>query len=112
MGKAYTQSQHRAINAREYPGTRQLCCICDEPTGRCEEDGIWWPGLDGWVCPECDNHFTHLWGYRKWLGQYYGQPCKLHKTGPMNVALIEFPDGVKHITLRMGLRGLDWEPKN
>lgn len=29
-----SQSEHEAINAREYPGTRELCCACCEPTGR------------------------------------------------------------------------------
>lgn len=46
------QCEHEAINAREYPGTRQLCALCDAPTGRCEEDSIF---LDdgGPVCEEC-----------------------------------------------------------
>ena len=34
------QTEHARINAREYPGTRQMCCICDQPTERCEEDTI------------------------------------------------------------------------
>jgi hypothetical protein len=40
MGKAYTQDEHERINAREYPGTRQLCYVCEQPTGRCEDDTI------------------------------------------------------------------------
>lgn len=76
-----------------------------------EEDGIWWEQLDGWVCPECDDHWTHFWGFHKWLGQYYGQPCRLIATSRMNTALIEFPDGKKHVTLRYGLRKLSWTPK-
>ena len=39
--KTYTQCEHAYINAREYPGTRQLCSLCEEPTGRCEDDSIY-----------------------------------------------------------------------
>ena len=38
---AMHQSEHESWNASHYPGTLQLCSICDEPTGRCEEDAIW-----------------------------------------------------------------------
>jgi len=47
------QSEHEAINAREYPGTRQLCCVCDLPTGRCEEDAIYLTDGTGPLCVEC-----------------------------------------------------------
>ena len=47
------QHEHEAINAREYPGTRQLCVTCDEPTERCEEDGIYAEDGDGPLCVEC-----------------------------------------------------------
>jgi hypothetical protein len=50
---ARTQAEHAAINAREYPGTRQLCALCDEPTGRCEEDAIYDSLGNGPMCPEC-----------------------------------------------------------
>jgi hypothetical protein len=56
MGKAYTQDEHARINAREYPGTRQLCRICDQPTGRCEDDSIYLDEDDlesGPVCEDC-----------------------------------------------------------
>lgn len=33
--------EHEKWNAKHYPGTLQLCSICDEPTGRCEDDTIW-----------------------------------------------------------------------
>jgi hypothetical protein len=36
--RALHQSEHETWNASHYPGTRQLCVECDEPTGRCEED--------------------------------------------------------------------------
>ena len=60
---ARTQAEHAAINAREYPGTRQLCALCDEPTGRCEEDAIWVetdvPGCEcGPLCPDCYHMMT------------------------------------------------------
>ncbi len=36
--KALYQPEHGKWNALNYPGTRQLCSLCDEPTGRCEDD--------------------------------------------------------------------------
>ena len=36
--RAITQSEHERWNATHYPGTRQLCALCGDPTGRCEED--------------------------------------------------------------------------
>ena len=36
--KALNQSVHNWWNANHYPGTRQLCSICQQPTDRCEED--------------------------------------------------------------------------
>ena len=43
MKKTYTQKEHRKINRHQYPGTRELCCICDDPTGRAGkgEDSIY-----------------------------------------------------------------------
>jgi hypothetical protein len=37
---AFDQDEHARINARHYPGTRQLCCTCAQPTGRCSEDEL------------------------------------------------------------------------
>jgi len=62
--KARSQSEHERINAREYPGTRQLCVECDEPTGRCEDDSLeveienyhWGHICTHWhgpLCPAC-----------------------------------------------------------
>jgi len=51
-GKAHDQITHKHINADHYPGTRQLCDACDEPTGRCEEDDLWVDD-DGPFCEEC-----------------------------------------------------------
>lgn len=51
-GKALDQDTHRSINARHYPGTRQLCVECDAPTGRCEDDSIF-VGECGPLCTTC-----------------------------------------------------------
>jgi len=47
-----TQSEHTRWNAHNYPGTRQLCEQCDEPTGRCEEDSLY-AGDTGPLCENC-----------------------------------------------------------
>ena len=49
---AMDQSTHESWNAHHYPGTRQLCGLCDNPTGRCEEDAMW--DSEGRpLCEEC-----------------------------------------------------------
>lgn len=49
---AMTQLEHEDWNARNWPGTLQLCEICEQPTGRCEEDEIM--NAHGQrVCEEC-----------------------------------------------------------
>lgn len=62
MTRARSQAAHRAINAKEYPGTRQLCAVCGRETERCEEDALY--AVDGrgplcWCCfrdsEEADN---------------------------------------------------------
>jgi hypothetical protein len=35
-----------------WPEGRQLCCQCDQPTGRCEDDAIY-DGDLGPLCPDC-----------------------------------------------------------
>lgn len=50
--KAISQKEHERINSREYPGTRQLCEICWQPTDRCEDDAIY---LDSGVGPLCED---------------------------------------------------------
>ena len=52
-GRVLLPSQHEAINATHYPGTRQLCEVCGEPTERCEDDDIWLEDGTGPLCPEC-----------------------------------------------------------
>lgn len=54
MGEFLGQSEHARINAREYPGTRQLCSRCDEPTGRGEDDTIW-SADDKPLCEDCHD---------------------------------------------------------
>ena len=46
------QSAHRAWNASNYPGTRQLCVECDAETGRCEEDSMY-ADEHGPLCEAC-----------------------------------------------------------
>ena len=54
-GKRHAMSQdaHEAWNAKQYPGTRQLCAECDAPTGRCEDDSLFTESGDGPFCEEC-----------------------------------------------------------
>ncbi len=56
---AMTQSDHEAWNARNFPGTRQLCEQCGEPTDRCEEDAIYTDSGEGPLCVECWNTANH-----------------------------------------------------
>jgi len=50
--RAMYPSEHEAWNASHYPGTRQICVECGEPTGHCEEDGS--RNDDGEpLCDEC-----------------------------------------------------------
>lgn len=51
--RAMTQSEHEAWNDENYPGTRQICYKCDEPTGRCEEDGIFDDDTGEPYCYDC-----------------------------------------------------------
>jgi len=55
---AMLPSQHDAWNAHNYPGTRQLCDLCGEPTGRCEDDTLWAGDEDdiGPLCVSCWNN--------------------------------------------------------
>jgi hypothetical protein len=48
---AMSQDAHEQWNAKTYPGTRQLCSHCDEPTGRCNEDTLLTD--DGPLCEDC-----------------------------------------------------------
>ena len=50
---AMDQAQHARWNAQHYPGTLQVCCRCEQPTGRCEEDAI--DTLLGPICETCEK---------------------------------------------------------
>lgn len=50
---ALSQSEHEAWNSRHYPGTRQLCVLCEQPTGRCEDDSLYGDDEVGPLCEEC-----------------------------------------------------------
>ena len=58
-GKALDQSTHEQINARHWPGTRQLCIDCGNPTGRCEDDSIFVEET-GPLCEECRDFFKAI----------------------------------------------------
>ena len=47
------QDEHERWNSHNYPGTRQLCSICEEPTGRCEDDSIYLEDETGPLCVIC-----------------------------------------------------------
>lgn len=46
-----SQGDHEKWNAYNYPGTKQLCSNCEQPTGNCEEDSVF--NEDG--NPICDT---------------------------------------------------------
>lgn len=54
---AMHQSEHEEWNAANYPGTRQLCSICDDPTGRCEDDTL---SVDDDGSPLCELCYEEL----------------------------------------------------
>lgn len=49
---AMDPDEHERWNACNYPGTLQLCCECEEPTGRCDEDELCC-GEEGPFCEDC-----------------------------------------------------------
>jgi hypothetical protein len=50
--KAFYPSEHESINAVRYPGTRQICELCGDATGRCNEDAMH-DKYGGVVCEDC-----------------------------------------------------------
>ena len=50
---AMSQSEHNEWNAMHYPGTRQMCTVCDQPTERCEEDTLYVDDPNEALCKEC-----------------------------------------------------------
>jgi hypothetical protein len=55
--KALTQVEHKNWNSKNYPGTRQLCLVCESPTERCEEDDL---RLEDGYGPLCDDCYVQL----------------------------------------------------
>lgn len=39
--RAISQCEHEKWNLKNYPGTRQVCALCGEPTGNCEENAFY-----------------------------------------------------------------------
>lgn len=54
--RALTQDEHVKWNASNYPGTKELCSECGEPTGNCEEDNLFVSD----VGPLCQEHYDEL----------------------------------------------------
>ena len=50
--RAMHQSEHNRWNARNHPGTRQICSECGEETEKCEEDSLY-AGEIGPLCESC-----------------------------------------------------------
>lgn len=59
---AMSQDEHEQWNSSHYPGTRQLCTNCGEPTGRCEEDALYAEGGVGPFCESCWDDVCGLCG--------------------------------------------------
>ncbi len=55
--KPLYQFQHDKINAVQFPGTRQICSVCGEPTDKCEEDGY----FDSTGYAYCEGCFIGGW---------------------------------------------------
>jgi hypothetical protein len=53
--RALTQDEHEKWNPHNYPGTKQICCMCESPTGRCEDDSLYIEYHSGPYCEECFN---------------------------------------------------------
>jgi hypothetical protein len=51
--RAMYPDEHERWNSMNYPGTRQLCVLCSEETGRCEEDEMTVEHIDGPLCIDC-----------------------------------------------------------
>ena len=50
------QLEHEEWNENNYPGTKQICCKCDEPTTFCEEEGYYDDDGEPY-CFECATKF-------------------------------------------------------
>jgi hypothetical protein len=50
---AMNQDDHEKWNYSNYPGTRQICSVCEAPTGFCEEDGYLDEKTGEPLCQDC-----------------------------------------------------------
>ena len=48
--------------------------------------------------------YPYIWSWHKRLGERRGQRCRILAIGKMNNVALEFEDGFRVITCRMGLR--------
>jgi hypothetical protein len=49
---------------------------------------------------------THFWRVRAYLPERFGQQCRVLARGRLNSCLVQFEDGVKHVTNRYFVRKL------
>lgn len=63
---AMDQADHEKWNASHYPGTRQLCCECEQETDRCEEDEIY---LDCGIGPLCIDCYRETDEYKRGVSE-------------------------------------------
>ena len=77
-GRAWGQDTHARINVSNFPGSRQLCSECGDPTGRCEDDTI--DGRDGPICEACRE-------------EGYGLPDDDYEPTEIEQGLIPIPRG-------------------
>lgn len=49
-------------------------------------------------------NYPHVWYWRKRLGDWKGQRCRVVTRGAMNSILVEFPDGHRVVTSRYAVR--------
>ena len=52
---------------------------------------------------------THIYRWKKWMPDRYGQRCRLLARGALNSVLVEFEDGRRVVTSRYALRRLSKE---
>lgn len=47
---------------------------------------------------------THFWRVRAYLPERFGQRCRVLARGRLNSCLVQFEDGVRHVTNRYFVR--------
>ncbi len=58
--KLRSQNEHHLYNSTHYPGTRQLCVVCECETERCEEDDIYVEVGEDYVGPLCIECYKEM----------------------------------------------------